>query len=379
MHSPRTSERAAASVMNRYGVTPVTLSGLLNAIDGVGAQEGRLLFMTTNHIDRLDEALIRPGRVDCRFHLDKASKTGAGQLFDQFFSSADTLECIDSGLMQTIKRKFLNKLNDGDHSFAMSAKDNPALVLEAIDKLVASSGTGLVSTKDSAYDRVMKIERALEEALVKERKDEEAQRKAGKTVVKRLIGNPAHTNHATHMQQIVFCGCFPTFGAPDKLTTAGVLYFEVEVVKAHRVMQVGFSLKDGLPLSELDTFEGVGDNKFSWAVDGIRQRLWHGGEQIVWDGLWVEGSVIGLAANIDTGSVAVSKDGVWGGVDGSLVGYGVVFRDEAIKQGVYPAISASHHTVRYHFEGDETLKFGPPPSSFWLARDDLEKKSLNTS
>jgi chaperone BCS1 len=37
----------------------VTLSGLLNALDGVGSQEGRLLIMTTNYIERLDDALIR--------------------------------------------------------------------------------------------------------------------------------------------------------------------------------------------------------------------------------------------------------------------------------------------------------------------------------
>jgi mitochondrial chaperone BCS1 len=42
----------------------VTLSGLLNCLDGVGLQEGRLLIMTTNYIDRLDDAPIRPGRVD---------------------------------------------------------------------------------------------------------------------------------------------------------------------------------------------------------------------------------------------------------------------------------------------------------------------------
>lgn len=42
----------------------VTLSGLLNTIDGVAAPEGRLLIMTTNHRDRLDPALIRPGRAD---------------------------------------------------------------------------------------------------------------------------------------------------------------------------------------------------------------------------------------------------------------------------------------------------------------------------
>lgn len=42
----------------------VTFSGLLNVLDGVAASEDRLVFMTTNHIERLDPALIRPGRVD---------------------------------------------------------------------------------------------------------------------------------------------------------------------------------------------------------------------------------------------------------------------------------------------------------------------------
>lgn len=44
----------------------VTLSGLLNAIDGIAAREGRLLFMTSNHPDQLDPALLRPGRIDVR-------------------------------------------------------------------------------------------------------------------------------------------------------------------------------------------------------------------------------------------------------------------------------------------------------------------------
>jgi hypothetical protein len=36
------------------GASPgVTFSGLLNAIDGAAAQEGRMLFMTTNHIEKV--------------------------------------------------------------------------------------------------------------------------------------------------------------------------------------------------------------------------------------------------------------------------------------------------------------------------------------
>jgi len=59
----------------------VTMSELLNAIDGLGAQTGRLLFMTTNHPERLDEALVRDGRIDRRYHLGKATKCMAKRIF----------------------------------------------------------------------------------------------------------------------------------------------------------------------------------------------------------------------------------------------------------------------------------------------------------
>lgn len=49
------------------GATRVTFSGLLNALDGVGAPENAIVIMTTNHPEKLDPALIRPGRVDRRF------------------------------------------------------------------------------------------------------------------------------------------------------------------------------------------------------------------------------------------------------------------------------------------------------------------------
>jgi chaperone BCS1 len=52
----------------------ITFSGLLNAIDGVAAQEGRVLFMTTNHVEKLSEALVRPGRVDVRLEFKLADR-----------------------------------------------------------------------------------------------------------------------------------------------------------------------------------------------------------------------------------------------------------------------------------------------------------------
>jgi chaperone BCS1 len=63
----------------------ISLSALLNCLDGVAAQEGRILIMTTNHLEKLDPALIRPGRVDKRYHFDFVDTMSVKQLFRAFF------------------------------------------------------------------------------------------------------------------------------------------------------------------------------------------------------------------------------------------------------------------------------------------------------
>jgi chaperone BCS1 len=65
--------------------TGVTLSGLLNALDGVSSRDGRVLFMTTNHPERLDPALIRPGRVDRKVELGYSTPDQARRLFLWFY------------------------------------------------------------------------------------------------------------------------------------------------------------------------------------------------------------------------------------------------------------------------------------------------------
>ncbi len=63
----------------------VTFSGLLNALDGVAASEERIVFMTTNHFERLDPALIRPGRVDVKQFIGLASRYQKKMLFERFY------------------------------------------------------------------------------------------------------------------------------------------------------------------------------------------------------------------------------------------------------------------------------------------------------
>jgi chaperone BCS1 len=67
----------------------VTFSGLLNALDGVGSGEGRVTFMTTNHPEWLDPALIRPGRVDLRCEVCQPDADQVERLFLRFFPDSD--------------------------------------------------------------------------------------------------------------------------------------------------------------------------------------------------------------------------------------------------------------------------------------------------
>ncbi|KAI9650997.1 hypothetical protein NHQ30_001034 [Ciborinia camelliae] len=64
----------------------ISLSGLLNIIDGVASHEGRVLVMTTNHPENLDEALIRPGRVDHQVAFTNATRHQIKEIFERMYS-----------------------------------------------------------------------------------------------------------------------------------------------------------------------------------------------------------------------------------------------------------------------------------------------------
>jgi mitochondrial chaperone BCS1 len=63
----------------------VSLSGLLNAIDGVAAPEGHILIMTTNKPEKLDEALVRSGRISVRVSFEKATGEQARDIFMRMY------------------------------------------------------------------------------------------------------------------------------------------------------------------------------------------------------------------------------------------------------------------------------------------------------
>ncbi len=82
-------EKAEDKNLDKFGVT---LSGLLNVLDGFYAPEHVLFMMTTNKIEALDPALLRPGRIDYRLYLGVASEQQKLELYRRFFPLADEFE-----------------------------------------------------------------------------------------------------------------------------------------------------------------------------------------------------------------------------------------------------------------------------------------------
>jgi chaperone BCS1 len=81
MNVPLPTSRRPAKSHGKTTRSMVTLSGLLNAIDGTSSQEGRLLIMTSNSPDTLDPALTRPGRIDKKVYFGNMSKAAGKSIF----------------------------------------------------------------------------------------------------------------------------------------------------------------------------------------------------------------------------------------------------------------------------------------------------------
>jgi mitochondrial chaperone BCS1 len=91
---PESDSAARKAPEKEEGTDPfgVTLSGLLNVLDGFYAPDNVLFAMTTNKIETLDPALLRPGRIDYRLLLAEAGEEQKRELYRRFFPQASAAE-----------------------------------------------------------------------------------------------------------------------------------------------------------------------------------------------------------------------------------------------------------------------------------------------
>lgn len=124
---PMTATQKAAMMMSNreYNETAeppseLTLSFLLNLLDGVLETPGRILIMTSNHPDKLDPALIRPGRVDINLELGYCDNKLVKDMFNGFFKEEREFDNIQAKQLTPAKIQEIlcNYFNNPDLAYS---------------------------------------------------------------------------------------------------------------------------------------------------------------------------------------------------------------------------------------------------------------------
>ena len=120
----------------------ITLSFILNILDGILETPGRILIMTSNYPEKLDTALLRPGRIDINLQVSYCDKDMIKQMFTFFYKKEINLDGIE--IEKNITPAQLNKIlldnfNDSDNATVEIKKNiiktldiNKQLILEEV-------------------------------------------------------------------------------------------------------------------------------------------------------------------------------------------------------------------------------------------------------
>lgn len=124
----------------------VSLSGLLNTLDGVASQEGRILIMTTNRKEVLDGALIRPGRIDLKVQFSLTDFSMAAEMFKFMYKpvvGSKPLAGIRADVLTRYATEFAALVPEFEFSSAqimsylLQYRDSPAVALQNAGEWVA--------------------------------------------------------------------------------------------------------------------------------------------------------------------------------------------------------------------------------------------------
>jgi SpoVK/Ycf46/Vps4 family AAA+-type ATPase len=133
----------------------LTLGSLLQILDGTQEAHGRIVVITSNRPHVLDEALIRPGRIDLRLHFGPASRLLMVDLARSFFRDS-----LDPALALDLSEVADNVLSPADVTnalFHLVYKETvtPGEIVAAIAGAIEASKAHTASRRD-AVDREIK-------------------------------------------------------------------------------------------------------------------------------------------------------------------------------------------------------------------------------
>jgi len=107
----------------------LSLSFILNLLDGILETPGRILIVTTNHVEKLDKAFIRPGRIDVNLEVGYCTLDMIKSMFD-FFYEEDCTELFKSFeytqpiTPAELNKYILNHYNNKENAFQELIKLN---------------------------------------------------------------------------------------------------------------------------------------------------------------------------------------------------------------------------------------------------------------
>jgi len=122
----------------------LTFSGLLNALDGVDCANGQIIFITTNFREKLDSALIRPGRVDLHVHFPWSTKFQMEEYFRQYYPEADNKLAVSfaSKLTSMLRQDNQNVSTSSlQHFFVTNRNHNAEVILSRVYEILEEMKT----------------------------------------------------------------------------------------------------------------------------------------------------------------------------------------------------------------------------------------------
>ena len=146
--------------------SPLTFSGLLNALDGVGDSNGQIFIMTTNLRWELDPALIRNGRVDMHVEFGYATEEQMRKMWVNFYPESTTeqsyefsnklKELLGNRMIVTaaLQHYFVKHMR----SSIQEALDDIAFIIEDIDE--RNSDNANLSTTSKTDDNNNEVQAA---------------------------------------------------------------------------------------------------------------------------------------------------------------------------------------------------------------------------
>jgi chaperone BCS1 len=175
---------------NRHSMNrscPLTFTGLLNGLDGIGNAVGQLFVLSTNHLERLDPALIRSGRVDRKFEFSYCTDEALQLMFQRFYPETKLGEEFVAAVRSKTKAVTAADLQQ---AFIANMENSDKELLEYMDaKFDLGSREADILAAEEVDKKVQRERKLLE---LKEKKKAEAEQKAleeeAKAAVEKELG-----------------------------------------------------------------------------------------------------------------------------------------------------------------------------------------------